>query len=55
VSKLDPRVSKAVTAHSLIVATLSVVHSLRTRGLRRTLLFVALGNGIPIIGELLAG
>ena len=53
-SKLDPRLSKAVTAHSLIVATLSVVHSLRTRGLRRTLLFVALGNAIPILGEFLA-
>jgi len=54
VSELDPRVSKAVTAHSLIVAALNVVHSLRTRGLRRTLLFAALGNAIPILGELLA-
>jgi uncharacterized membrane protein len=54
VSELDPRVSKAVTAHSLIVAALNVVHSLRTRGLRRTLLYAALGNAIPILGELLA-
>lgn len=54
VSELDPRLSKAVTAHSLIVAALSVVHSLRTRGLRRTLLFAVLGNAIPILGELLA-
>jgi uncharacterized membrane protein len=38
----------------LIVAALNVIHSLRTRGLRRTLLFAALGNGIPILGELLA-
>jgi uncharacterized membrane protein len=53
VSELDPRLSKAVTAHSLIVAALSVIHSLRTRGLRRTLLFAALGNAIPILGELL--
>jgi uncharacterized membrane protein len=37
----------------LIVAALSVIHSLRTRGLRRTLLFAALGNAIPILGELL--
>ena len=50
----DPRLSTAVTAHSLIMAALSVIHSLRTRGLRRTLLFAALGNGIPILGELLA-
>jgi uncharacterized membrane protein len=54
VSQLDPRLSKAVTAHSSIVATLNVIHSLRTHGLRRTLLFAALGNAIPILGELLA-
>ena len=54
VSGPDPRLSKVVTAHSMIVAALSIVHSLRTQGLRRTLLFAALGNGIPILGELLA-
>jgi uncharacterized membrane protein len=54
VSQLDPRLSKVVTAHSSIVAALNVIHSLRTRGLRRTLLFGALGNAIPILGELLA-
>lgn len=53
-SGLDTHLSKAVTAHSLIVATLSVVHSLRTRGLRRTLLFAASGSAIPILGELVA-
>src|ERR671921_1208606 len=50
----DPRLSTAVAAHSLIMAALNVMHSLRTQGLRRTLLFGALGNGIPILGELLA-
>ena len=35
------------------MAALNVIHSLRTRGLRRTLLFAALGNAIPILGELL--
>lgn len=54
VSQLDPRLSKAATAHSSIVAALNVIHSLRTRGLLRTLLLAALGNGIPILGELLA-
>jgi uncharacterized membrane protein len=54
VSQFDPRLSKVVTAHSSIVAALNVIHSLRTSGLRRTLLFAALGNGIPILGELLA-
>ena len=53
-SELDPRLSKVVTAHSSIVAALSLIHSLRTRGLRRTLLFAALGNVIPTLGELLA-
>ena len=53
-SELDPRVSKVVSAHSLIVAALNVVHSVRTWGVRGTLLFAALGNAIPILGELLA-
>ena len=53
-SDLDPRLSKAVTAHSSIVAALSVIHSLRTRGLRRTFLFAALGTAMPILGELVA-
>ena len=54
VSGLDPRLSGALTTHSSIVATLSVLHSLRTRGLRGTLLFAAFGNAIPILGELVA-
>ncbi len=48
------RLSRVVTAHSVVVAGLSVAHSLRTRGLRRTLLFAAPGIAIPILGELLA-
>jgi uncharacterized membrane protein len=51
---LDPRLSKAVTVHALIVASLSVAHSLRARGLRRTLHFAALGTAIPLLGEHLA-
>jgi uncharacterized membrane protein len=46
--------SRFVTAHSVVVAVLSLAHSLRTRGLRRTLLFAAPGTAIPILGELLA-
>jgi uncharacterized membrane protein len=38
----------------LIVAALSVVHSLQTRGLRHTLIFAASGSAIPILGELVA-
>jgi uncharacterized membrane protein len=51
---LDPRTSKAVSVHASVVAGLSVVHLLRTRGLRRTLLFATLGNTIPVLGEHLA-
>ena len=53
-SGLDPRLSRAVTAHSLIVGALSVAHSLWTRGWRRTLLFAASGSVIPTLGELVA-
>jgi uncharacterized membrane protein len=48
------RLSRVVTAHSVVVAGLSVAHSLRTRGVRRTLSFAAPGIVIPILGELLA-
>ncbi len=51
---LDPRLSKVITAYALVVAGLNVAHSLRARGLRRTLLFAVLGNAIPLLGELLA-
>lgn len=51
---LDPRLSRALAVHASVVAGLSVVHSLWTRGLRRTLLFAALGNAIPVLGEHLA-
>ena len=30
-SELDPRLSKAVTAHSVIVATLNLIHSLKRK------------------------
>jgi uncharacterized membrane protein len=54
VDGLDPRLSRAVTAHALVVASLNVAHSLRARGLRRTLLFATLGIAIPVLGEHLA-
>ena len=46
--------SAAVSAHSLLVAGLSLAHSLRTRRLRRTLLLAALGTAVPGLGELIA-
>ena len=53
-SGVDPRLSGALNAHASAVAALSVAHSLRARGLRRTLLFAALGGAIPLLGELVA-
>ncbi len=50
----DPRLSGALTAHASVVAALRFAHALRARGLRRTLLFAALGSAIPFLGELLA-
>ena len=49
----DPRLSRALTAHAFLGTGLSVAHSLRARGLRRTLLFAGPGLGIPILGEYL--
>jgi uncharacterized membrane protein len=54
VGELDPRLSKAVTAHALAMTGLSVAHSLRVRDLHRTLLFAALGTAVPVSGEHLA-
>jgi uncharacterized membrane protein len=54
VSGPDPRFSRALTAHAFLMTGLSVAHSLRARGLRRTLLFAGLGLGLPILGEYVA-
>ena len=50
----NSRLSRAATAHAVAVAGLSVAHSFRARGLRSTLVFAALGNAIPAVGEYLA-
>jgi uncharacterized membrane protein len=50
----DPRLSRVLTTHAFVQAGLGVAHSLRTQGLRRTLLFVALGHAIPALGEYVA-
>jgi uncharacterized membrane protein len=53
VGGLDPRLSRAIIAHALVVTCLNVAHSLRVRGLRRTLLFAVLGTATPVLGEYL--
>ena len=45
---------QTVTAHACTVTILNVIHSLRARGLRRTLLFAVLATAIPVLGELMA-
>jgi hypothetical protein len=50
-SRLDPRLSKVITTQAAVGAGLSLVHSLWTRGIRRTLLFGILGHAMPVLGE----
>jgi uncharacterized membrane protein len=50
---LDPRLSQAMVVAALLQAGLTVGHSLRARGGRRTALFAALGLGLPALGEYL--
>ena len=45
------RLSRALAIQSLIATGLTLAHSLRARGGRRTALFAALGLGLPVIGE----
>jgi uncharacterized membrane protein len=54
VGSLDSRLSQVATAHACTVTILNVMHSLRARGLRRTLLFAVLATAIPVLGELMA-
>lgn len=50
-SRLDPRLSKVIITQAAVGAGLSLVHSLWTRGFRRTLLFGILGHAMPVLGE----
>ena len=51
---LGPRLSKLVLVCSALNAGLHLAASIRARGLRRSILFFALGTGLPAAGELLA-
>jgi uncharacterized membrane protein len=50
-TKLDPSRSRAIVLQSLVGTGLTVAHSLRARGRRHTIIFAALGLGLPILGE----
>jgi uncharacterized membrane protein len=51
---VGPRLSKVILFCAVLNAGLHLVASIRTRGLRRSALFFALGTGLPAAGELLA-
>lgn len=50
----DHKLSKTILAHATLSAAVSFASSVRTRGLRRSTVFLALGIGLPTVGELLA-
>ncbi len=49
----DPRTSKMALALTALGVGLNLASSVRTRGVRRSLLLLALGTGLPAAGELL--
>jgi uncharacterized membrane protein len=51
---VGPRFSKLILFCAALNAGLHLAASIRTRGLRRSALFVVLGTGLPAVGELLA-
>ena len=51
---VDPRLSKIILTHAALGAGLNLADSIRTRGVRRAIFLLALGAGLPTMGELLA-
>ena len=54
VNDAEPKLSKLILVHAVLSAGLHLASSVRTRGVRRSAVFLALGAGPPAIGELLA-
>ncbi len=54
VEDVDPGLSKIILVHAALGAGLSLAASLRTRGPRRSAFLLALGAGLPAVGEVLA-
>jgi uncharacterized membrane protein len=54
VEDVDPRLSKIILVHAAVGAGLNLADSIRTRGARRSVVLLALGIGLPAVGELLA-
>jgi uncharacterized membrane protein len=53
VNDSDPKLSNLILVHAVLSAGLNLASSVRTRGVRRSAVFLALGAGLPAIGELL--
>ncbi len=51
---VDSRLSKIILAHAGLGASLSLAASIRTLGIRHSVILLALGAGLPALGELLA-
>jgi uncharacterized membrane protein len=49
----DPKLSKLILVHAVLSAGLNLASSVRTRGVRRSTVLLALGAGLPAVGELL--
>jgi len=54
VNDADPWLSKLILAHAILSAGLNLTSSVRTRGVRRSAVFLAFGAGLPAVGEFLA-
>jgi len=54
VDDADPRLSKLVLSYAAVGAGLNLADSILTRGVRRAVVLLALGSGLPAVGELLA-
>jgi uncharacterized membrane protein len=54
VDDVDPRLSKIILTHAALGAGLNLADSIRIRGVRRSVVLLALGAGLPAVGELLA-
>jgi uncharacterized membrane protein len=54
VDDVEPRLSKIILTHAALGAGFNLADSIRTRGVRRSLVLLALGAGLPAVGELIA-
>lgn len=54
VDDVEPGLSKIILTHAALGAGLNLADAIRTRGVRRSVVLLALGAGLPAVGELIA-